>query len=509
MSARVLNLLWVGGGVPNSLEWAVDSHIVACAPDSVAMASALDTLGKGLLLCVIVLDGNRERCKKLLRYLHEARPMMPIGVLISREEHPDALALLNERVIDRIIPRTTMETALREHITALATHGELLTDLHGRLHGLNGANLFVTGGTGFLGQHFLRYVLRCSGARVDVLTRSRAGEPFDQRLADLQGAFPGRIHCVEGDIREPGLGLSAEDAEALRQRVDTIWHLAAITKFEPILRDVIVQTNLEGTRHVVAFAHTVKNLSCFHHVSTAYVAGNQDDTGSLPETAIPEPASFKNPYEESKYHAEQWVVASGLPVVVYRPSIIMGERVSGLSDGQTIYNVAKMLRLARLTGKRRASRNPDTAESTSFRVVVAPSAAKNLMPVDEILSRMLRIAATNPASGSFFNLTHAQPTTMTDIIAVIASLLDISEYEAVDTLDGEVLSAAESILQRISSVFKPYMLKSDPTFESAGASRQAGLNHPHAVDRAQLRFFLQSFFEQHFGLDFESSPVSR
>ena len=123
---------------------------------------------------------------------------------------------------------------------------------------------------------------------------------------------------------------------------------------------------------------------------------------------------------------------SGLPATIYRPSIILGETVSGLCDGQTVYNVAKMLRLARLAGERAAKK---TGAFGSFRVAVDPGAAKNLVPVDTVVDRMLRIAAGEPDAGGYYNLAHERPTPMTELIHVIAKLLDIPQYQAVRELD--------------------------------------------------------------------------
>lgn len=451
--------------------------------------------------CLVDLENGTTSTSAILDALHQHLPRTPIGLLTGEGRREEALILLRERRVDRIIPAIEGGANLPEHSTALEKHGARLNALYHRLQDEPPRTLFVTGATGFLGGHFLRYLLRCGNDRVIALTRSAGGVPFDQRLAYLQHLHPCRITCVEGDITHPGLGLSHQDAAYIAETVDDVWHLAAITKFEDILREKILRTNLNGTKHVVEATRHFKRLTRFHHVSTAYIAGDWSQTGPVPEAPFPPPPAFKNPYEESKYYAEQYVLGSGLPAIVYRPSIILGERISGLCDGQTVYNVAKMLRLARLAGER-ATRD-DHDRPTSFRVVVDPSASKNLIPVDDVVCRMLHIAGGAPAPGSVYHLAHDTPTPMTELIEVIAALLKLTHYMPVRTLDDTSLSASEAVLERVSTVFRPYMLSADALFSTERATAAAPGHPLMPVGSPILRFLLRAFFEQHYGWPFE------
>lgn len=499
------SVLWAGGATPPDA-LAGDGGLDVRRADS---AGAIRRLAAGRAFAAprvgfLLLDGNPAREESLLDAFHQVLPRTPIGLVVRDAQRAVALAWLRERRVDRLIPACHARSAMQEHLDALAAHGTRLESLCQQLRGSGPQTIFLTGATGFLGGHFLRYLLRCGSANAIALTRSHRGVPFSARLAHLQRLHPGRIHCVEGDVGRRGLGLSSGDQALVSERATAFWHLAAITKFEAILREAIFQVNLEGTRNALRFARRMPRLARFHHVSTAYAAGDWPHLHPVPEARLTTPHAFKNPYEESKFHAEQCVAESGLPAIVYRPSIIMGETVSGLCDGQTVYHVAKMLRLARLSGERQAGRAGGAANARTFRVVVDPGAAKNLIPVDGVALRMLHIAAGNPPPGSFFNLSHDTPTPMTDIIAVIASLLDIPEYEAVQTLDGARLSTAEAVLQRISGVFRPYMLKNDPLFE---ARRTAGCAPLPPMDRGHLGFLIRSFFEQHHDWEFQLVAV--
>ena len=72
---------------------------------------------------------------------------------------------------------------------------------------------FVTGGTGFIGQHLLA-LLTSKGHPVTVLMRQPEALPALQALMEQHGGNPQRLTAVAGDLSQPGLGLSAQ---ALRQ----------------------------------------------------------------------------------------------------------------------------------------------------------------------------------------------------------------------------------------------------------------------------------------------------
>lgn len=493
-----MHILWTGDeAVPafaNGSTW--EMHRCALTAESLEQALVPLARPTGAALCLVQFERS-ARCAAALDYLNRHHPLVPVGLVARLSQRPEAYTLLRNRNIDRVMPFEALDSELDVHLHALEAHGRRLAAISQRLTALEGKTLFITGATGFLGGHFLRYLLRCSGAHIVALTRSLPDAAHHTRLAHLEQINPGRIRYVAGDVRQADLGIDA-DTRAMLPMVDTLWHFAADTRFEPLLRDELFRVNLEGTRNVLAFARTLKGLCHFYHVSTAYVAGEQRSGTVVREARLERPSSFKNPYEESKYLAECAVADSGLPATIFRPSIILGERVSGLCDGQTVYKVAQLLRLARLSGKRLASPARDT-----FRVEVDPETTKNFVAADDVVLQMLQIAGQDHTPGAYHHLTHPEPTLMSDLIEVIADLLDIPEYEAVLSLEGESLSPSEALLQRISGVFKPYMLNSDPEF-ARGASIACSAA---PMDRACLQFLLQSFFEQHYGWEFQPAAV--
>ena len=69
-------------------------------------------------------------------------------------------------------------------------------------------------------------------------------------------------------------------------------------------------------------------LERYGHISTAYVAGTH--AGRFCESDLDVGQEFRNSYEQSKFEAEQLVRAhQGLPFTILRPSIVVGDRLSG------------------------------------------------------------------------------------------------------------------------------------------------------------------------------------
>jgi nucleoside-diphosphate-sugar epimerase len=90
---------------------------------------------------------------------------------------------------------------------------------------------------------------------------------------------------------------------------------------------------------------------------------------------------FRNTYERSKFEAEQFVRASGLPVRVVRPSIVVGESTTGwTSSFNVLYPPLRAL-----------------ARGLVRRVPADPEAIVDVVPVDHVADVILR-ALSDPAA---------------------------------------------------------------------------------------------------------------
>lgn len=193
--------------------------------------------------------------------------------------------------------------------------------------------IFFTGFPGFLGSQLLPRVLsRISGDAV-CLVQPKFAELARRRAAALEAHHPelaGRIRLVEGDITQPHLGL--RDTKWLG-KVREVFHLAAVYDLAVGL-EAGMRINVAGTRNVLDFAERCPHLERVHYVSTCYVSGRH--AGVFREDDLIVGQSFANFYEETKYLGELEVQARmwerQLPATIYRPSIVVGDSVSGATQ---------------------------------------------------------------------------------------------------------------------------------------------------------------------------------
>ncbi|GBD06475.1 dTDP-glucose 4,6-dehydratase [bacterium HR21] len=178
--------------------------------------------------------------------------------------------------------------------------------------------LLVTGGAGFIGTNFVRYLLQQTDVRVIVLDAfTYAGQR--RNLAQLEGNP--RCQIVHGRV---------EDAELVqelcqRARVDTIVNLAAHTHVDRSILDAhpFVDTNVRGTVTLLEVARRL-GIRRFVQMSTDEVYG-ECLTGAWAEDAPLMPSS---PYAASKAAADCFVQAYvrtyGVPAFLVRSCNVYG-----------------------------------------------------------------------------------------------------------------------------------------------------------------------------------------
>ena len=214
-----------------------------------------------------------------------------------------------------------------------------------------GETALVTGATGFVGLEVVHTLLaRYGDLRVVALLRAADDITLAQRhrrlVETLPAALRERLTVVRGDVAAPRLGLDDATHRALVASVDRVLHCAASTRFDLDLATAR-RENVEGTRSVLALCREIRQRGGrgrLDHVSTAFVAGRR--VGAVGEEELCDRAGFRNTYERTKFEAESLCRAARdeIPVVILRPSIVVGRRSSGATTSyKAAYGPMRML----------------------------------------------------------------------------------------------------------------------------------------------------------------------
>ena len=178
--------------------------------------------------------------------------------------------------------------------------------------------IMVTGGAGFIGSNFIRYVLEKTdfkGKIVNVDKLTYAGNP--ENLSDIAQKYSStRYFFEQTDICD-----KEKIAELFKKyNIDTVVHFAAESHVDRSIlgpKDFI-ETNIMGTFNLLENARNYWGQRTdvrFHHISTDEVYGSLGETGYFYETTPYDPRS---PYSASKASSDHLVEAYkhtyGLPV---------------------------------------------------------------------------------------------------------------------------------------------------------------------------------------------------
>ncbi len=167
-------------------------------------------------------------------------------------------------------------------------------------------NMLVTGGCGFIGANFVRYLLEESdyaGRIVNVDKLTYAGNP--ENLADIETDYPDRYIFINADICD-----GTRMAEIFGEyQIDSVCHFAAESHVDRsiVKPDAFIQTNIIGTFNLLESARSrLRHVTRFHHISTDEVYGSLGRKGYFTETTPYKPNS---PYSASKASSDHLVRA--------------------------------------------------------------------------------------------------------------------------------------------------------------------------------------------------------
>ena len=276
----------------------------------------------------------------------------------------------------------------------------------------NRETLFITGFPGFIANRLLERLCRNDCRFILLVQPSLAARARNDaaRLAELTGKPLDDFRLIEGDIRQPGLGLTAENAALAREQSTRAFHLAAVYDLA-VERELAMRVNVGGTRNVLDFARSMPRLRHFHHVSTCYVAGKRE--GVILETELRHDAGYRNFYEESKYLAELEVesLKHELPITIHRPAVVCGDSKTGETakyDG-VYYLIHYLLKWP---------------GALSLINIGNHEVSLNLVPVDFVVEAMAALAFDEQAIGKTVQLADPSPLTTNQLFNAIAGAIN-------------------------------------------------------------------------------------
>jgi dihydroflavonol-4-reductase len=169
--------------------------------------------------------------------------------------------------------------------------------------------VFVTGGTGFIGGHLIKRLLR-DGASVKALARDSSKAEELRKLG---------VEIIIGDVTDK------TSITGVLKGCDAFYHLGNISRWWLGDKKLYYKINVEGTRNVMmeALKEGVKKV-----VYTSSLAAIRQPKGEIATEETEHKRDFESHYGRSKFLAEREVLRmyreSGLPVVILNPGVVIG-----------------------------------------------------------------------------------------------------------------------------------------------------------------------------------------
>jgi thioester reductase-like protein len=291
--------------------------------------------------------------------------------------------------------------------------------------------VLLTGATGMVGAEVLAQLLERTDDEVVLVLRARDDAEARDRADELVartlglGAETGardRVNAVAGDVGRRRLGLGAAARDAVLGSVDAIVHGAASIAFDLPLADARA-VNVGGTHAVLELArdlHARGRLRRLVHISTAYVSG--DHAGTFREDDRWIGQGFRNTYEQSKLEAELLLerCAQELPLVIVRPSIVVGDARSGWTA-----------RFHGLYGPLRA-----VVRGLLPRVAASPGGVVDTVPLDYVAASIVHLLGDTEVRGTLALAAGPQAVTVEQLVGLISAATGTAPPELVDASDG-------------------------------------------------------------------------
>ena len=345
----------------------------------------------------------------------------------------------------------------------------------------------LTGATGLLGRYLLRD-LTLAGLPLAVVVRPSRTEGPAQRIETIMAHWEQRLGrslvrpvVLQGDISQESLGLSASDIGWLSAHCDSVIHSAASLTFHADSSDGEPwRSNIGGTRQMLEVCRRAAIRQC-HHVSTAYVCGQRRNR--ILETELDVGQVPGNDYEQSKITAEKEVLAAEHLdcVTIHRPSIIVGDSVSGYTSSYHGFYTPLRLVYAVTTA---VPWEEIMQQDWLGGLELAGHERKNLVPVEWVSAAMTSVIADPKRHGLTYHLTNPVPTTAGDMLG--AFTLALAEFAAKNPVKKRSAQPIDEMVEAFREQMKVYQSywSDDPEFDDSN-TREALPRMPLSRDHGR------------------------
>jgi len=334
----------------------------------------------------------------------------------------------------------------------------------------------LTGATGFLGSHLMAGMISL-GYKIIIFGRPAKNESLKERIFRLLKWFgldsmSDQVTCIDTDLSQENLGISAGEYSRLCSVVDSVIHCASDTSFSENKREKVMAANINNLKGILEFSKNA-HINFFHYISTAYVAGA--GVKYCRET-LSEAKTFTNVYEESKAEAEKIISRfcdkNSICLSIIRPSIVYGDSQSGRSlKFNALYFPVRSAQAIRdiylndllNNGGLKAANNGIFIDKEGYlflplKIYLPHEGDINIIPVDYFVNTTIKIIE-NCSGNGIYHLTNPFHTTMKIIAKYFEQLMKVKGVEIIYCQMPDELSRnpAEELFDRFIEPYRPYL----------------------------------------------------
>ncbi|GAA6619324.1 thioester reductase domain-containing protein [Scytonema sp. NUACC26] len=310
-------------------------------------------------------------------------------------------------------------------------------------------NVFLTGGTGYLGAFIIYELLQSTNADIYCLVRASNSQEGKRKLkqnlqqyAIWEEKFSSRIIAVPGDLSQPLLGLSKEGFDMLAANLDAVYHSAAMLNYV-YPYSALKTANVLGTQEVIRLACDIKTKP-LHYVSSVAIFESPVYAGQV----VREQDSFDHwegiylGYSQTKWVAEKLVKLAGsrgLPITIHRPPLIGGHSETGVSNTNDF--ICMMIK-----GCLEMGYFPDV------------DYMMDMSPVDYVSKAVVYLSQQKESIGKAFHLQHPQPVPLKALVDWMRSFgypIQLMPYDAWQSELMKSLSSGDNSLHTL----RPFLLE--------------------------------------------------